>query len=193
MDPDELLRIVEAHQKWLDTEGEEGAQAVLLGVDLSGIDFTNVNFEGAALTGSNLSGSNFERATLANANLEDCDLSGTTLAWADLSSATLEGATVNGETDLYGACLNHAKVDYVDWSEVAFDFVDVQGVPSIIDGGLAYGFVTDDGIRLKEKFGGPHGSSSTRRWVTEEDLAEHTDLRSVYDFISALASRRAAP
>ena len=77
---DELAAIIEAHAKWLRSDG--GSRADLSGADLSGANLSGANLSGADLSGADLSG-----AYLSRANLSGADLSG-----ADLSRANLSGA-----------------------------------------------------------------------------------------------------
>lgn len=73
----ELKKIIEQHELWLKTGGQEGKLAVLKGADLSGAILTEVNFIGADLSGAILVGA---------------DLRGTKLEFADLAGADLTGA-----------------------------------------------------------------------------------------------------
>jgi hypothetical protein len=77
---EELTKILEAHQKWLD-DAEDGTRA-----DLSG----------ANLSGANLSWADLSRANLSRANLSVADLSRSNLSEANLSRANLREANLSG-------------------------------------------------------------------------------------------------
>ena len=105
MTREELNRILENHQHWLnkDCYSWQNMRANLSGADLScadlsGADLYDANLSGADLNRANLSGADLNRANLRDANLRGADLSG-----ADLNRANLSGA------DLSGADLNRAK------------------------------------------------------------------------------------
>ncbi len=86
---EELKQILEAHQKWLESDGMEGKQA----------DLTRANLQGANLQKANLSEANLYRAYLYEADLSEADLSGAALRGADLRGATLIGANLAGIKD----------------------------------------------------------------------------------------------
>ena len=55
--PEELQKILEAHRKWVESEGKEGEKA-----DLSGADLRGANLEGASLWEANLGGVDLTQA-----------------------------------------------------------------------------------------------------------------------------------
>ena len=73
MTQEELDKIVEQHQHWLneDCEGWEGMKANLYGANLTG-----ANIRYADLTGANLTGANIRYADLTGANLTGANLTG---------------------------------------------------------------------------------------------------------------------
>lgn len=81
MEQEKLDEILQAHKKWLDSNGEEGVR----------VDLRDANLRGANLRGANLSGANLSSANLRCANLRGADLS-----YADLSSADLRNADMSG-------------------------------------------------------------------------------------------------
>lgn len=92
MTQEELNKIVEQHQHWLneDCEGWEDMRADLRGAnlrgaDLSGADLSWASLYGANLSGANLSGANLRKANLRGANLREANLRGANLSGADLS------------------------------------------------------------------------------------------------------------
>ena len=126
MTQEELNKIIEQHQHWLneDCEGWEGMKADLRGAklrgadlrgaDLSGADLSGVNLfdadlSGANLFGAKLRGADLSGADLSGADLYDADLSGADLYDADLSDADLRGAELRG-ADLRGAKLRGADL-----------------------------------------------------------------------------------
>ena len=66
---DELKQILAAHEKWLESDGKEGKQAVLGFANLQGADLTRANLQGANLSLTNLQGANLVDAKLQGANL----------------------------------------------------------------------------------------------------------------------------
>ena len=103
MERDQLQRILELHQKWLDNN-PDGVRADLSEADLRGADLS-----GADLREADLSEANLRRADLSEADLRGADLRGADLRRADLSEADLRGA------DLRGADLRGADFDFACW------------------------------------------------------------------------------
>ena len=91
MKPEEIKAKLDAHAKWLRSEGGECA------------DFRRENLSGANLSEANLSEANLSRTTLSGTNLSGANLWGADLSGADLSEADLSG------TNLRGANLWRAK------------------------------------------------------------------------------------
>ena len=106
MTQEELDKIIEQHQHWLneDCEGWEGMRA-----DLSGADLSDADLRSANLSCANLRGANFRGANLCCANLSGADLSGANLCCANLSGADLSGADLS-DADLSGADLRSANL-----------------------------------------------------------------------------------
>ncbi|WP_407447782.1 pentapeptide repeat-containing protein [Fibrobacter sp.] len=118
MTQEELDKIVEQHQHWLneDCEGWEEMKADLRGADLSG----------ANLRGADLSGTDLYRANLCRADLSGADLRGADLSGANLSGANLRGADLRG-ADLRGADLSGANLRYADLSGANLCRADLRG------------------------------------------------------------------
>ncbi len=74
---DQLQEILENHDLWLCTDGQQGERA---------------NLRGANLVCMPLSNANLQWAEMQNADLFMADLSGANLSGADLYGATLSGA-----------------------------------------------------------------------------------------------------
>ncbi len=89
MEQEKLNEILQAHKKWLDSNGEEGARANLSGADLSGADLRYANLSGADLSGADLRYANLSGADLRYANLSGADLSGADLRYANMDYAVL--------------------------------------------------------------------------------------------------------
>ncbi len=102
MPDEELQKILEAHRKWVESEGKEGERANLGWANLQGADLRGANLQKADLRGANLqkadlAGANLQKAALRGANLQKAALFGANLqaanlGWADLQEAYLGGA-----------------------------------------------------------------------------------------------------
>ena len=121
MTKEELDKIVEQHQHWIneDCEGWEGMRANLRdanlrGANLSDVDLrdadlrrtdlrwanlSNANLSNANLYGANLSDVDLRRADLREADLRRADLRRTDLRWTNLSNANLYGANLSGANE----------------------------------------------------------------------------------------------
>ncbi len=91
--PEELAKILEAHRKWVESEGKEGERANLYRANLQRADLREANLQ---------------RADLSNANLEEAFLGGANLLLANLEKANLQGANLEG-ANLYWANLRGAR------------------------------------------------------------------------------------
>ena len=116
---DELAAIIEAHAKWLRSDG--GSRADLSGADLSGANLSGANLSGAYLSGADLSGAYLSGANLSGADLSGADLSGANLSGANLSDADLSRA------DLSGANLSYANLSGADLSGAYLSGADLSG------------------------------------------------------------------
>ena len=85
MEQAKLPTILDEHEKWLTSCGQEGSKANLRGANLRYAD----------LRGANLRGANLYDADLYGANLYDADLYGADLRGADLRYADLRGADLD--------------------------------------------------------------------------------------------------
>ena len=128
--------ILQYHQLWLDSRGEEGERAELNGEDLAGYDFADANLTNATLRDADCS-----ETVFTNANLEVADLRGATLNAArcrgtnfnvakmrrvDLRLSNMKGATMRG-TDLSGAQLEGGAFDNADMTGANLFHTDVSG------------------------------------------------------------------
>jgi uncharacterized protein YjbI with pentapeptide repeats len=71
-----LSKILEEHERWCDTDGEEGEQADLYKADLSDAKLQEANLEDADLSRADLSRAGLIDACLRGADLSEADLSG---------------------------------------------------------------------------------------------------------------------
>ena len=107
MTNEEIKKILENHQHWLDEDvvGWREMKAVFACADLEGVNLEGVNLRGADFRCANLT-----RADLTDADLEEADLEGARLEGAYLSGACLIKANLS-ITDLEGANLEWANLD----------------------------------------------------------------------------------
>ncbi len=67
MNKGDLQNILDQHNLWLSTEGEDGSRANLSGADLSGANLRGADLYGADLNGADLSGANLTATDLREA------------------------------------------------------------------------------------------------------------------------------
>ncbi len=113
---DELRRILEAHEKWAQSDGKEGEQADLCLADLHEAYPSHANLEEADLRGANL-----QQASLYGANLQEANLTSANLQGADLSGAKLQGAK------LWAAKLQRAILWSADLQKADLSGANLQG------------------------------------------------------------------
>lgn len=89
--PSALSNIIEEHQRWLDTNGEQGRRA-----DLSQTDLSHQNFDRRSLKRAAFAGANLDRASFVDADLSEGNLSGASLRDADLRGINLSGTSAEG-------------------------------------------------------------------------------------------------
>ena len=117
----DLKKIFDDHRRWLDSEGQSGEKATLIGArlvkaDLYGLRLSRINLHGADLRGADLS-----EADLYEANLEDAKLNDAVLEWASLDGASLKGA------DLQGADLRWANLEGTNLTGANLRSADFEG------------------------------------------------------------------
>lgn len=148
---DQLADILEAHGRWLNSNGREGERANLSRSDLSGAslgetrlamadlsgsrligaylvlsDLSQANLSDADLTGADLSGADILLANLSDANLSDADLSVADLSGANLAGASLVSALAT-QADLSGADLSAADLTGADLTGANFSTANLSG------------------------------------------------------------------
>ena len=128
MTQEELDKIVEQHQHWIeeDCEGWEDMKADLSCADLRGADLSGANLSGADLSCADLSGADLRGADLSGANLSGADLSCADLRCADLSGANLSGADLSC-ANLSGADLSCADLSCANLSGADLSGADLSG------------------------------------------------------------------
>ena len=157
MTQEELDKIIEQHQHWLneDCEGWEDMKANLSRANLYGADLSGANLSGANLLGANLSGANLSWADLSRSNLYRADLSGANLSWANLSwvklrdanlsRANLSRANLRG-ANLYGAALRWANLYRADLS-----YANLRGA-NLIEANLSYANLSGANLSDADRF-----------------------------------------
>ncbi len=91
-----LELILNNHKLWLDSDGNEGKLASLVGFNLVGANLSQANLAEAYLSLANLEGAKLVEANLEGANLEGANLVGANLVGAHLGEAIFK----NTKTDL---------------------------------------------------------------------------------------------
>jgi uncharacterized protein YjbI with pentapeptide repeats len=112
----QLQNVLNAHCRWVDSEGSKGKRANLARFDMRGAD----------LFGANLRSANLSRASLANADLSDCDIETADLENADLKGASLAWANIR-DANLRGACLIEADLRWADLRRANLSEADFRG------------------------------------------------------------------
>jgi hypothetical protein len=119
---EELQKILEAHRKWVESEGKEGNKAGLARANLRQAYLFEANLAGASLAEANL-----QNAFLLDADLEGANLAEANLEGADLLNAQLKGVNLQSATNLTASDVKRAE----NW-ELAFysdDFLKQLGLP----------------------------------------------------------------
>ena len=110
---EELMEIINDHQKWL--AGTGGICAGLRYADLRRAALRCADLRHADLSGADLRYADLSGAKLSSADLSGVDLRGVDLRCADLSDANLRHVDLSG-ADLSGADLRHANLNGADLS-----------------------------------------------------------------------------
>ena len=90
----DLKKVLSDHNKWLDSNGQEGVFADLKNCKLKGAVLIGANLKNANLEGAYLYGAYFKNANLENANLEGANLRGANLRWANLKNTNMKNANL---------------------------------------------------------------------------------------------------
>ena len=107
----ELDQVLQQHALWLQSNGDQGAQADLSHADLfhtslsyanlTGASLSRADLSGVDLTGANLSRADLSGAGLYHANLTGAQLAGVSLSGVSLSHANLTGTQISADTRLH--------------------------------------------------------------------------------------------
>ena len=116
LNPEQLEKILDGHELWVESRGQVGERA-----DLNRADLGGTKLDGADLSRAGLGGACLMRAALAGVVLKEADLSGADLSGAVLKGSDLSAACLAG-ADLTGADLRGAKLGGAD-----FKAADLQG------------------------------------------------------------------
>lgn len=107
----DLKTILFLHRQWLESHGEEGAQADFTNKDLTGAQFQDAQLSSSIFYQANVSGSNFAYANLEGADFGKADLRGSNFSAANLAGANLAQAHL-GNSLLNDANLKNARLIY---------------------------------------------------------------------------------
>lgn len=94
--PDDLRRILDAHDEWVASKGKRGRRAQLAFMDLSGAGMRRANLSGADLSGTNLSHVDLTEARLMGACLSGAYVRDSMLSSANFKRAVLTKAVFAG-------------------------------------------------------------------------------------------------
>ena len=121
--PEELKRILEEHEEWVESSGEKGKRADLRRADLieaelwgrflAEADLSEAHLSGADLRGADLCASDLWEADLRSADLSEADLTEANVFEANLSEADLSSANLR-EADLRGANLSGVRFPFTN-------------------------------------------------------------------------------
>ena len=112
----QLQNVLDAHCRWVESEGSKGKRANLARFDMRGMDLFGINLRSANLSGASLANADLSDCDLENADLENANLKGASLAWANIRDANLRGA-----------CLIEADLRWVDLRQANLSEADLRG------------------------------------------------------------------
>ena len=132
----DLLKILDEHKSWVNSNGERGKKAYFGNSDLRRANFISMNLRGAVFVEANLAGASFMgadmakaifvSANLSNANLFDSKLDGAKFRWANLKNAQLNDAVLT-RVDFFEADLRNANLSGSDFSHSSLVGADLRG------------------------------------------------------------------
>jgi len=149
---EELKKILEEHEKWLESDRKRGKRADLHETNLQKVDLLGANLKKAILYGANLRKANLHGADLqdvylSNANLEKCSLQEANLKLANLYDANLQKAGLGKANlqsakllgaDLQKADLAWANLKKADLSKVDMRKISLEYVQELSEANLQY-------------------------------------------------------
>jgi uncharacterized protein YjbI with pentapeptide repeats len=122
---DQLRNALDAHCRWVESEGSKGRRANLARFDMRGADLFGSNLKSANLLEASLGKADLSDCDLENANLENADLKGASIAWANIRDANLRGACLI-EADLRWADLRRANLSEADFRRANLEGADLR-------------------------------------------------------------------
>ena len=134
--PEELVKILNEHSVWLETDGTEGHRADLNDADLRYAHLYKANLSKANLFKSNLCGVTMVGSDLSSADLSEANLSGAFLSYSNLRNARLFMANLSDASltkanlvcaNLTGANLSLTDLRKADLSEATLSGANMQG------------------------------------------------------------------
>ena len=120
-----LQSVLDAHGRWVESEGSKGKRANLARFDMRGADLFGSNLKSANLSKARLSNADLSDCDLENADLENADLKGASIAWANIMDANLRGACL-AEADLRWADLRRANLSETDFRGANLSGADLR-------------------------------------------------------------------
>ena len=123
--PDRLKRILQEHQKWVESDGREGEQANLREANLQQSGLSNANLRDADLKGANLQRASLYKAKLQKANLYKANLQDANLKEVNLQEALLAGANLQ-KAKLYQADLQKTALVGANLKEATLVLANLQ-------------------------------------------------------------------
>jgi uncharacterized protein YjbI with pentapeptide repeats len=95
-----LKEVVELHEKWVATQGKEGARLSIRNASLQEADLHEANLQEADLEGAKFSVADLMRTNLSRANLRNADFWMADMKDTNLQGADLQGADLTDVTNL---------------------------------------------------------------------------------------------
>jgi nucleoid DNA-binding protein len=135
--PNELMKILADHRRWLDSGGKSGEKAVLLRAalvraDLYAARLSRIDLKGADLREALLSEADLYEADLRQANLTDAVLDWACLDYAKLQRASLRGADLRWANlegaNLSGCDLRFANLDGANLKDARLTEANIYGM-----------------------------------------------------------------
>ncbi len=112
--------LIDLHEIWVKTDGEQGEQLKISDLDLHGCDLSNVNLFRASLTNCDLS-----QSKLSGVNLWGANLTGSVFWKSDLSNSILIGAFAK-DADMSNADLKNSCTWGADFHNANFRSVNIS-------------------------------------------------------------------
>jgi uncharacterized protein YjbI with pentapeptide repeats len=167
-----LQRILDAHKKWLASDGRKGQRAGLRKADLRGADLRNVDLQSANLAGANLQNANLQGSDLAGSNLSQADLRGAILRESNLEGANLQEVCLKG-TDLRKVGLGGANLRKADLRAANLEYAALI-LASLQNANLQKAILRQADMRFSDLVGADLGMAD----IFSADFSE-ADLRGV--------------